>query len=132
MPLSSSDPSALHDPAGFGDSHVARVTSGELVLIAGQYACDHEGQVTTSDFAGQVDQAPANLGHALESAGPGYWDVAQLPTFIVDHDEQKLGNLADALRRIRGDEPPPQRLLGVAALALPGMRFEVDAVAVRP
>ncbi|WP_229718730.1 RidA family protein [Nocardia jinanensis] len=32
----------------------------------------------------------------------------------------------------RGDRPPVRTLTGVAALALPTMLFEVDAVAVRP
>ncbi|MFC6880277.1 RidA family protein [Actinomadura yumaensis] len=131
MPLSISNPSTLHDPVGFGYSHVAKVTAGELVLIAGQYASDGEGQVTTSDFAGQVDEALANLGKALESAGLGYRDVAQLRTFIVDHDSDKLAVIGTAIGRIWGDKPPTQTLLGVAALALPGMRFEIDAIAVR-
>lgn len=131
MSLSISNPSTLHDPVGFGYSHVAKVTSGELVLIAGQYASDGERQVTTSDFAAQVDQALANLGKALESAGLGYRDVAQLRTFIVDHDSDKLAVIGTAIGRIWGDKPPTQTLLGVAALALPGMQFEIDAVAVR-
>ncbi|MFC6933312.1 RidA family protein [Actinomadura yumaensis] len=102
MPLSISNPSTLHDPVGFGYSHVAKVTAGELVLIAGQYASDGEGQVTTSDFAGQVDEALANLGKALESAGLGYRDVAQLRTFIVDHDSDKLAVIGTAIGRIWG------------------------------
>lgn len=33
------NPAALHDPVGFGYSHIAR-TAGGLVFIAGQYASD--------------------------------------------------------------------------------------------
>lgn len=130
--LSISNPPALHDPVEFGYSHLAKVTSGELVLVAGQYASDGEGRVVSGDFAEQVDQALANLGIALEAAGLGYRDVARLRTFVVDHTPDKLVVIAAAVRRIWGDEPPAQTLLGVAALALPDMRFEVDAVAVRP
>ncbi|MFC4127977.1 RidA family protein [Nocardia rhizosphaerae] len=124
-----SNPSQLHDPTGFGYSHVARV-SGELVLIAGQYDSDGAGHTTTADFAGQVDRAFANLGIALRSAGADYPQVAQLRTFIVDHDEAKLAILGAKIAEIWGDRPPAQTLLGVAALALPGMLFEVDAMAV--
>ncbi|WP_030144546.1 RidA family protein [Glycomyces sp. NRRL B-16210] len=130
MPVTITNPAELHDPTGFGYSHVARV-SGELVLVAGQYDSDAEGRTTSGDFAAQVDNAFANLGKALHSAGLDYADVAQLRTFVVDHDMEKLEILGEAIARIWGDRPPVQTLLGVAALALPDMRFEVDAVAVR-
>lgn len=124
------NPAELHDPTGFGYSHVARVT-GELVLIAGQYDSDGDGHTTTTDFAGQVDRAFGNLGIALRSVGLDYGDVAQLRTFIVEHDLDKLTILGKKIADIWGERPPVQTLLGVAALALPGMLFEVDAVAVR-
>ncbi|MGV9613176.1 RidA family protein [Nocardia xishanensis] len=130
MTIEISNPAELHDPTGFGYSHVARV-SGELVLIAGQYDSDAEGHTTTEDFARQVDRAFANLGIALRSAGLDYPDVAQLRTFIVDHDLDKLTVLGKKIAEIWGERPPTQTLLGVAALALPGMLFEVDALAVR-
>lgn len=50
----------------------------------------------------------------------------------VDHDLDKLEVLDKALHVSFGDRLPPQTLSGVASLALPGMLFEVDAVAVRP
>lgn len=130
MSIEISNPAELHDPVGFGYSHVARV-SGELVLIAGQYDSDAEGHTTTDDFAQQVENAFANLGKALRSAGLDYPDVAQLRTFIVDHDLAKLEAIGTAIAKLWGDKPPVQTLTGVAALALPGMLFEVDAVAVR-
>ncbi|MEU4600847.1 Rid family hydrolase [Nocardia sp. NPDC023988] len=130
MPLDISNPADLHDPTGFGYSHVAKV-SGELVLIAGQYDSDAQGHTTTDDFAGQVERAFANLGTALRSAGLDYGDVAQLRTFIVEHDLDKLTVLGKQIAQIWGERPPTQTLLGVAALALPGMLFEVDALAVR-
>jgi enamine deaminase RidA (YjgF/YER057c/UK114 family) len=52
-------------------------------------------------------------------------------SYVVDHDFAKLQALGEAERRIWGDQPPTQTLLGVASLALPGMLFEVDALAVR-
>ncbi|HEX2312757.1 MAG TPA: RidA family protein [Thermomonospora sp.] len=123
------NPAGLHDPVGFGYSHIA-VTSGDLVLIAGQYASDAEGNVVSGDFAEQVDRSLANLDTALRAVGLGFEDVVQLRTFIVDHDATKLTTLAGAIGRIWGGRPPTQTLLGVAALALPGMLFEIDAVAV--
>ncbi|GLZ80429.1 enamine deaminase RidA [Actinorhabdospora filicis] len=131
MALRIENPTTLHDPRPFGYSHIAHV-SGDLVLIAGQYASDAEGHPVEGDFAAQVELAFANLGKALEAAGLGYEHVAQLRTFIVDHDVSPLEVLGRKIGEIWGDTPPVQTLLGVAKLALPGMLFEVDATAVRP
>jgi enamine deaminase RidA (YjgF/YER057c/UK114 family) len=125
------NPDGLHDPRGFGYSHVARAPGG-LVFIAGQYASDANGHVTLTGFADQVDRALVNLGVALSAAGVGYDDVVQLRTYIVDHDAEKLAILVARIRAIWGDRPPTQTLTGVAALALPEMLFEIDAVAVAP
>ncbi|MFG3439398.1 RidA family protein [Nonomuraea sp. NPDC047897] len=132
MSFTISNPPALHDPVAFGYSHLATVTSGRLVIVAGQYASDDSGHVVSPDFADQVDRSLANLRTALRAAGLDYQDVAQIRTFIVDHGPDKLSVVATAIGRIWGDRPPAQTLLGVAALALPDMLFEVDAIAVQP
>lgn len=125
------NPAGLHDPVGFGYSHVVRAPGG-LVFIAGQYASDEQGNVTSSDFGEQVERSLANLGTALASAGLGFADVVQIRTHIVDHDADKLTVLVKHIERIWGSRPPAQTLTGVASLALPGMLFEIDAVAVAP
>ncbi|MFI5501946.1 RidA family protein [Nocardia asteroides] len=79
-----------------------------------------------------MDRAFTNLGIALRSAGADYRDVAQLRTFIVAHDLEKLTILGTKIAEIWGPTPPTQTLLGVSALALPDMLFEVDALAVLP
>ncbi|MEU4766200.1 Rid family hydrolase [Actinosynnema sp. NPDC023794] len=130
MPHTLSNPDELHDPTGYGYSHVA-ATSGDPVFIAGQYGSDPDGRVVSDDFADQVARSFANLGVALRAAGLDYPHVARLGTYVVDHDADRLAVLLEHVTRIWGDRPPAQTLLGVAALALPGMLFEVDAVAVR-
>lgn len=125
------NPDGLHDPTPFGYSHVA-VASGELVFVAGQYASDGKGEVTSDDFAEQVARSFANLRTALNAVGLDFEHVVQLRTHIVDHDLDRLAVLGREIAGIWGDRPPAQTLSGVARLALPGMLFEVDAVAARP
>jgi enamine deaminase RidA (YjgF/YER057c/UK114 family) len=126
------NPAELHDPTGFGYSHVVAATGArDLVFIAGQYGSDETGHTTSHDFATQVERSFANLGTALRAAGLDYTDVVRIGTFIVDHDAAKLDAIVAAVRRIWGDRPPAQTLTGVAALALPDMLFEVEAVAAR-
>ncbi|MFE2873359.1 RidA family protein [Embleya sp. NPDC059259] len=116
----------------FGYSHIVEAPNPDLVIIAGQYGSDPTGAVESADFAAQVERSFANLGTALAAAGLGFRDVARLGTYIVDHDHAKLEALLAVITRIWGDRPPAQTLLGVAALALLDMLFEVDATAVRP
>ncbi|GAA2425780.1 RidA family protein [Streptomyces macrosporus] len=126
-----SNPATLHDPTPFGYSHAVSAP-GELVFIAGQYASDPTGAPVPGDFATQVDLAFDRLRLALEGVGLGFEHVVRLGTYIVDHDLDKLDILGNALHARFGNRLPAQTLSGVASLALPGMLFEVDAVAVRP
>ncbi|MET9466641.1 RidA family protein [Streptomyces sp. NPDC006544] len=125
------DPAGLHDPAPFGYSHAASAP-GELVFISGQYASDRTGQLVPGDFAAQVERSVANLRLALAGAGLGFEHVVRLGSYVVDHDLAKLEVLGKALHAAWEDRLPAQTLSGVASLALPGMLFEIDAVAVRP
>ncbi|MFE9749985.1 RidA family protein [Saccharothrix saharensis] len=130
MPHTLTNPDGLPDPTGYGYSHVA-ATTGDPVFVAGQYGCDTDGSLVSDDFAEQVARAYDNLGVALRAVGLDYRHVARLGTYVVDHGPDRLAVLREHVVRIWGDRPPAQTLIGVAALALPGMLFEVDAVAVR-
>ncbi|MFB9467135.1 RidA family protein [Streptomyces cinereospinus] len=126
------NPPTLHDPTPFGYSHAVSAP-GELVFIGGQYASDSAtGAPVPGDFAAQVELSLARLRRALEGVGLGFEHVVRLGTYIVDHDLGKLEVLGKALHAAFGERLPAQTLSGVAALALPGMLFEIDAVAVRP
>ncbi|MEV5491400.1 RidA family protein [Streptomyces bobili] len=125
------NPPALHDPTPFGYSHAVSAP-GELVFIAGQYASDASGAPVPGDFAAQVDLAFDRLESALAGVGLGPEHVVRLGSFVVDHDLDRLETLGRALQARFGERLPAQTLSGVAALALPWMLFEVDAIAVRP
>jgi enamine deaminase RidA (YjgF/YER057c/UK114 family) len=126
------NPTELHDPTAFGYSHTASAPAGELVFVAGQYGSDQTGQTASTDFATQVERSFANLVTALQAVGLDHTHVVRIGTYVVDHDHDKLETLVAAVSRIWGDRPPAQTLVGVAALALPDMLFEVEAVAIRP
>ncbi len=127
------NPAGLHDPVPFGYSHTARVPAAtELVFVAGQYGSGTDGAVASAGFAGQVHQSFHNLGVALAAHDLDLADVVQLRTYVVDHDPSKLGPISDVVQDGWGDSPPPHTIIGVDALALPDILFEVEAVAARP
>ncbi|RMC34395.1 RidA family protein [Paracoccus alkanivorans] len=123
------NPETLFDPEPFGFSHVVSAPSGRLVYIAGQGGENRNG-VLASGFEAQVGQAFSNLATAMSAAGVDPSHVVKISTFIVDHDETKLGLLTDAVRDLFGPSLPAQTLVPVTRLALDGMLFEVEAIAV--
>jgi enamine deaminase RidA (YjgF/YER057c/UK114 family) len=127
------NPAGLHDPVPFGYSHTAAVPAGaQLVLVSGQYGSGPDGAVVSTEFAAQVEQAFDNLGVALAAHGLGLGHIVQLRTYVVDLDFDKLGVIGRAVQAGCGDTPPTQTVIGVAGLATPEIRFEVEAMAVRP
>ncbi|MEV6415934.1 RidA family protein [Kribbella sp. NPDC051718] len=122
------NPEGLHNPVPFGYSHTAAVPAGsELVFVSGQYGSGLDGIVVSPDFAEQVKQAFSNLGIALAAHGLDLSHVVQLRTYVVNPDFEKLGIIGQEV----GATPPTQTVIGVAALAMPDILFEVEAVAAR-
>lgn len=133
MTHSIANPAGLHDPVPWGYSHTTRVAAGaELVFIAGQYASSPDGSVAAPAFDAQVARALDNLELALAAHDLTVADVVQMRTYVVDLDLARLGTVTEAVTARWGLRPPANTLIGVAALATPGMSFEVEAVAARP
>ena len=82
------------------------------------------------DFAVQVKQAYTNLRTVLDGVGAKPDQVIKLTIFVVDHDMSKLGVLTQNVQEMFGAALPAQTLVPVPKLALDGMLFEVEAVAV--
>lgn len=132
MPHTLVNPQGLHNPIPFGYSHTARIpASSGLVFVAGQYGSNADGALVSPDFARQVQQAFHNLRVALAAHGLDLPHVVQLRTYVVNLDFNKLGIIGRAVQAGCGDLPPTQTVIGVAALAMPDILFEVEAVAVQ-
>lgn len=124
------NPSNLHDPTPDGYSTaVIAPASARLAFISGQGGQDRTGSLSP-DFAGQVAQAYANLGAILDALGARPEHVLKLTVFVVDHDMSKLGVLTEHVTSMFGAALPAQTLVPVPKLAVDGMLFEVEAIAV--
>ena len=121
------NPPALYDPAPNGYSHA--MIANDLLFIAGQGGENQNGDLDP-DFEAQVAQAYRNLAISLEAAGARPNQVVKLTTYVVDHDQAKLAVLTRQLKAVFGSHLPTQTLVPVPRLALDGMHFEVDAIAV--
>jgi enamine deaminase RidA (YjgF/YER057c/UK114 family) len=126
-----SNPPALSKPNGY--SHVAEVTSGKILYIAGQVSLDREGQLVGSDdFRGQVQQVFANLNDAVRSAGGSFQDVVKLNYYCVDLvDRSQLSALRETRDQyVNTQTPPASTLVFVSGLVRPEWLVEIEAIAV--
>ena len=124
------NPPALMKPAGY--SHVARITGGTLVYIAGQVAADASGQlVGEGNLEAQAEQVFKNVKAAVEAAGGTMADLVKINIYLVAEVD---GSEVPKLRAVRDryvnvQKPPASTLVTVTRLARPGWLIEIEAVA---
>jgi enamine deaminase RidA (YjgF/YER057c/UK114 family) len=121
------NPWSWQDRAGF--SQAWRVDGFQtLVFVAGQGPVSPEGElVGDGDFEAQVRQTFANMRTVLEQAGASLESIVKQTVFLTD-----IGTLRE-YGRLRAElapgPPPASTAVEIAALALPGMMIEVEAIA---
>src|ERR1700722_194633 len=124
------NPKTLMPPAGY--SHLAKVTDGSLVYIAGQVSADTSGQlVGEGNLEAQAEQVFKNLKAAVEAAGGSMADIIKMNVYLtaeVDANEvPKFRAVRD--RYVNAAAPPASTLVFVSRLARPGWLIEIEAVA---
>ena len=123
-------PPTLMKPVGY--SHVAKITGGTLVYIAGQVSSDASGKlVGEGDFEAQAERVFANVKLAVEAAGAGMADIVKMNTYIVASvDPAEVPKMRAVRGRYFGSgTPPASTLVYVSRLAQPGWMIEVEVVA---
>ncbi len=125
-------PAELFDSRHFGFSQVVTSPPGTLVFVSGQVGMDKQGKlVGGADLSAQADQAYQNLLHALKAAGASAADVTMLKVHIVDYKPEHAMKLGPIFSKYFSEDAlPAQTLIGVAALAVPGLLIEIEATAV--
>jgi enamine deaminase RidA (YjgF/YER057c/UK114 family) len=119
-------------PKAFGFSQAVEVRGAERILIcSGQTGIAEDGSPpSTSDMGEQVKKAFENLGAVLQAAGLAASDVVRVNYYTTEVDEliAVLGPLAS---EFFGSNLPASTLLGVARLAFPQLKVEIEATAAR-
>ena len=131
MPFQLINPEGLESPVGY--SHVAKITGGTVVHIAGQAPFDERGQVIgKGDFVAQFEQVMRNLKRAVEAAG-GQPDQYAVLTIYVTQLEAYWNNtkaLGSAYRSVFGKFFPAITLVEVRRLYNPECMLEISGIAV--
>jgi enamine deaminase RidA (YjgF/YER057c/UK114 family) len=116
-----------------GYSHVAEVTGGKLVYIAGQVAIDRSGTlVGKDDFRAQVQQVFENLKNAVEASGGDFHNVIKLNYYCAESVDPAQMPVVREIRDkyVNTANPPVSTFVVVKRLVRPEWLIEVDAVAV--
>jgi enamine deaminase RidA (YjgF/YER057c/UK114 family) len=131
MPFELLNPEGLERPVGY--AHVAKVTGGQMIYVAGQAPFDENGEVVgKGDFVAQFAQVMQNLKTAVEAAGGSPHQYAALTIYITDlqaylNNKKPLGT---AYRRIFGKYFPAITLVQVKSLYNPACMIEISGIAV--
>ncbi len=110
----------------FGYSQAVR--AGNLVFLAGQMPVDARCNVVAEgDIVGQARQVFENLKAVLAAAGLGFEDLVEIVSYHTDMAD--LHAVVEVKAEYIEADFPAWTALGVTALAFPGQRLEIKAVA---
>ena len=131
MPFNLLNPAGLESPVGY--SHIAKITGGTIVHVAGQAPFDTSGQVVgKGDFVAQFGQVVRNLKTAINAAGGEPQQYAVLTMYITDlqtylDNKKPLGSV---YKEVFGRHFPAITLVEVKSLYNSECMVEISGVAV--
>ena len=131
MPFELLNPRGLERPVGY--SHLAKITSGTIVYVAGQAPFDADGSVVgKGDFVAQFRQVMRNLRVAIGGAGGRPEHFAVLTIYATEL-QAYLANkkpIGAAYREVFGRHFPAITLVEVKSLYNADCMLEISGVAV--
>ena len=128
-----SNPSDLFNSVQYGFSQVALAKGSRMISVSGQVAWDAGQQIVgKGDIYAETVKTIENLQVALRSVSAGLDDVIGLRIYIVDYDRVVDSDLISKalLQFFPKGQAPTATWIGVASLANPDFRIEIEATAV--
>lgn len=125
------NPAGLETPVGY--AHVAKISGGNIVHVAGQAPFDETGEVVgKGDFVAQFSQVMTNLKRAIEAVGGRPNQYAVLTIYVTNleaywSNKKPLGR---AYRAVFGKYFPAITLVEVKRLYHPECMIEISGLAV--
>ncbi len=130
-PRAAINPWQWQEPFGFSQA-VAVDAPRRFVACSGQAAVDGEGRpLHPGDMAAQLKSTFDNLETLLEAGGFELADVVRLRMYVTDMGAYFAAQQVFIDRFAGRGIPVASTLLGVSALAVPGLLVEIEATAVR-
>jgi len=98
----------------------------DTLYISGIPPLDAQGRVVSEDPAAQTRQVFENMKLILDAAGATFADVLRVTVYLTDVDDRTKIN--PVRKEYFGAARPASTLIGVKALAIPGMKVEIEAI----
>jgi 2-iminobutanoate/2-iminopropanoate deaminase len=103
------------------------VRFGDVLYVSGVAPLDREGRLVGGDSAAaQTRQIFENMKAILDRAGATFDDVLRVTVYLTDVNDRTVIN--PVRREYFGDARPASTLIEVSALAVPGMKVEIEAI----
>jgi len=123
------NPEGLSQPDGYSQLVTVK-DPGTLVLLGGKAGIRPDGSFAAT-LADQSRQTFANIDTALAAAGATRNDVVEIQVYIVDLADVDPEPVYDDIRNFfPADQKPVSMVIGVSALAYPGLLVEINVRAV--
>jgi enamine deaminase RidA (YjgF/YER057c/UK114 family) len=130
MRITEINPWAWQDDFGF--TQAWRLDDpGSLVVLSGQTGVDPDGTaVHPDDFGAECRLLFENIAEVMRQAGGSLEDIFMITVFLTNIED--LAAFTEIEREFFVTRLPARTAVGVTALAVPGLRVEVEATAVLP
>jgi enamine deaminase RidA (YjgF/YER057c/UK114 family) len=122
------NPDTLLDAGKAGYSQITIANPGRLAFVSGQVAWDANGSVVPETLEAQTKQVVANLGGALRALNAGNRDIVQMRVYMTELNDEAMGIAMTQIMNFLDGEQPSLTGIGVAALAGPDLKIEIEMV----
>lgn len=102
------------------------VRFGNLLFISGMTPTDASGAIVGDDVAAQAEQIFVNMRRILDAAHASFADVLKVTVYMTNIEDRPKIN--PVRKKFFGAARPASTLVEVSALAIKGMKVEIEAV----
>lgn len=122
------NPETLPDAGRAGYSQISIVEPSRLAFVSGQVAWRRDGGAAPGPFGEQVALVIENISAALRALDASAQDIVQMRIYVVDLNDEKMNEAMGLLAAFLAGAQPSLTGIGVAALAAPELKIEVEMV----
>lgn len=125
-PIERLNPDSLPDAGKVGYSQISLSNPGRIAFVSGQVAWPADGSPTPGPLAEQVPIVIGNLQAALDAIGAAPRDILQMRIYMTDLTPDTQALVMPALMTFLDGSQPSVTGIGVAALAGPDLKLEIE------
>ncbi|MBK3745499.1 RidA family protein [Paraburkholderia aspalathi] len=120
------NPPSMPNSAEIGYSQISIVEPGRMAYVSGQVAWNPNGEPVPTDLVEQTRLAAMNAKAALDALGATTEDIAILRCFMTNLNPETLGQAFPVILEFFDGAQPCITGVGVAALASPELKIELE------